>query len=190
MAEHHLAVVCSGCSFSRRPGPALARTDASVALRTSSGSRRRSSRFSSMRLSSVSQCVRWSDRQRSNFVPLTIAPSGYAAAGNRDPARGRDRAGGRPAGMSSTLTLTPALASTAENRFIAIIPSVWRESDCPSLRPAATRWKGAPSTLHCPRNRHPSQRNGPSSRLRPAVLSLALHPYGKLRYGSDSLRLL
>jgi hypothetical protein len=33
------------CSLSRRPGEALARTEASVALRTSSASRRRSSPF-------------------------------------------------------------------------------------------------------------------------------------------------
>src|SRR5262245_6856954 len=37
------------CSFRRRPSAALARTDASVALRNSNGSRRRSSPFSSIR---------------------------------------------------------------------------------------------------------------------------------------------
>src|SRR5215472_6872212 len=39
----------SKCSLNRMPGRALATIDASVALRTSSGSRRRSSPFSSMR---------------------------------------------------------------------------------------------------------------------------------------------
>src|SRR5262249_44024985 len=41
--------VASICSLNRMPGPALATIDASVALRTSSGSRRKSSPFSSIR---------------------------------------------------------------------------------------------------------------------------------------------
>src|SRR5262245_52144238 len=43
------------CSLNRMPGPALAKIDASVALRTSSGSRRRSSPFSSMRSKGVEE---------------------------------------------------------------------------------------------------------------------------------------
>jgi hypothetical protein len=49
VVEHHLAVIVLQVLIQPQPESALARTEASVALRTSSGSRRRSSPFSSIR---------------------------------------------------------------------------------------------------------------------------------------------
>jgi hypothetical protein len=127
----------SRCSFSRRPEPALARTETSVALRTSSGSRRRSSPPSSIRSKAYRKTLAsCRDRRRGchhrlsrNGAPAPPADKRVRSPDTATPTVGRGLAG---LGVGKA---SPACARRG-------IGAGGGTCGCPSAELTSTGWRG------------------------------------------------